>query len=89
MVDLVVLKTYLKDKRQATQNPFHATSLFLYPLILSDNLRFSDVFKRYREMSIMKIMKWLKRKGEGICANNLFPLNLAPGVINFLVLISF
>ena len=29
--------------------PFHATGLFLYPVNISENLSFSDVFKGYRK----------------------------------------
>ena len=30
-------------------NPFHATGLFLYPLKISENQRFSDAFRGYRK----------------------------------------
>ena len=33
-------------------NPFHATDLFWYPLKTSENLWFSDVFRRYQKRSV-------------------------------------
>ena len=33
-------------------NPFHATDFFLYPLKTSENLRFSDIFRGYRERPV-------------------------------------
>ena len=33
-------------------NPFYATGLFLYPLKASENLWFSDVFKKYRKRPV-------------------------------------
>ena len=38
-------------------NPFHATSLFLYPLTTSEHLWFSDVFRGIEKNSELK---WLK-----------------------------
>ena len=38
-------KSLVRKKRY----PFYATGLFLYPLTRSENLRFSNVFKRYIE----------------------------------------
>ena len=37
-----------------TINPFHATDLFLYSLKTSENWRFSDVFKGYRNKTIAR-----------------------------------
>ena len=34
-------------------NPFHAFCLFLHPLKTSENLLFSDVFRRYRKRSVV------------------------------------
>ena len=33
-------------------NPFHATGLFRYPLKISENLWFSDVFREYRKRPV-------------------------------------
>ena len=33
-------------------NPFHATDLFWYPLKISENQRFSDVFRGYQKRSV-------------------------------------
>ena len=33
-------------------NPFYTTGLFLYPLKISENLCFSDVFRGYRKRSV-------------------------------------
>ena len=33
-------------------NPFHATDLFWYPLKISENQRFSDVFRGYQKTSV-------------------------------------
>ena len=42
----------LKGLRTPIIKPFHATDLFLYPLKISKNLWFSDVFKGYRKRSV-------------------------------------
>ena len=39
--------------------PFQTTDLFLYPLIISDNNRFSVVHRGYREKT--SSMKWIKK----------------------------
>ena len=42
-------------ERFSSDNPFHATGLFLYPLKIVENQRFSDVFQGiYRENNGMK-----------------------------------
>ena len=33
-------------------NPFHDTGTFLYPLKISENLRFSDIFRKYRKRPV-------------------------------------
>ena len=40
---LAFLKVLLKV------NPFHASAFFLYPLKITENLSFSDVFRRHRK----------------------------------------
>ena len=44
-------KTYLELYRKPMMkvNPFHVTSLFLYPLKISESLWFSDIFRGCRE----------------------------------------
>ena len=34
-------------------NPFHATGIFPYPQQISQNLLFSDVFRKYRKRSVL------------------------------------
>ena len=43
---------YEKINKMQLLNPFHAIGLSLYPLKTSEKLRFSDVFRRYRERTM-------------------------------------
>ena len=45
-----------------TINPYNVTCLFLYLLKISENLRFSDVFRRYKKNSGMKWVNKEKRE---------------------------
>ena len=57
-------KIYFNYKIVFVFTPFHATSLFLYPLKTSENERFSDVFREYRKRPVAwkglpcHILKW-------------------------------
>ena len=55
-----VLIFYLRAKNlesviESVIKPFHATGLFLYHLKFSENQRFSDVFKGYRKIPVVRI----------------------------------
>ena len=43
----------LLKELQESINSFHGTGLFLYPLKISENQRFSDVFKGYRKRPVV------------------------------------
>ena len=62
-----------------TINPFHTKVLFLYPLKISENLLFSDVF------SVIEIKHWpeIGRSYSSNCNENLLPYSKSKKVESF------
>ena len=65
--NLVILPLYMEWIRGYTDfwlsliNSFHATVLFLYPLKISENFWFSDVFRGYRKRPVAwNRLTWIK-----------------------------
>ena len=72
----------LSEVVQTIVNPFHATVIFLYPLIISDKQRFSEVFRGYRNRTMtqngLRIKSDLEVKGKSSISKNHFSSTYDP-----------